>query len=228
MTKRYDRAKRALDLTIAAPLFIVTLPIQVAAALAIRARLGSPVLFRQRRPGLHGEPFVMVKFRTMLSADPAAGRVDDASRMTPLGRWLRATSIDELPTLWNIVRGDMSVVGPRPLLMQYLDRYSPEQARRHEVRPGLTGLAQISGRNALDWEDRFRLDVAYVDHHSLLGDLKILLATVRSVLRRDGISATGEATMAEFMGTAGRRDGEARDLDARDGDSRDVDGRVSG
>jgi len=201
MTRRYDLAKRALDLTLAAPLFVLTMPVQAAAALAIRARLGSPVLFRQSRPGLHGEPFVMVKFRTMLNASNAVGPVDDASRMTPLGRWLRATSIDELPTLWNIIRGDMSVVGPRPLLMHYLDRYTPEQARRHDVRPGLTGLAQVSGRNAVGWDDRFRLDVEYVDHHSLRGDLKILLATVRSVVRRDGISAAGEATMPEFLGT---------------------------
>jgi len=136
----------------------------------------------------------------------------DASRMTPLGHWLRATSLDELPTLWNIIRGDISLVGPRPLLMQYLGRYSPEQARRHEVRPGLTGLAQVSGRNALSWEDKFRLDVEYVDHHSLRGDLKILLATVRSVVRRDGISAAGQATMPEFMGNADRRDPDRRDI----------------
>lgn len=201
MTRRYDLGKRALDVSIAVPLFVLTLPVQAAAALAIRARLGSPVLFRQTRPGLHGEPFVMVKFRTMANADSSVRPADDASRLTPLGRWLRSTSIDELPTLWNIIRGDMSVVGPRPLLMQYLDRYTAEQARRHEVRPGLTGLAQVSGRNALDWDDRFRLDVEYVDHHSLRGDLTILLATVRAVVRRDGISAVGEATMAEFLGS---------------------------
>jgi len=201
MTRRYDRVKRVADVAIAVPLFVLTLPVQAATALIIRTRLGSPVLFKQRRPGLHAEPFVMVKFRTMLEDDPARGPADDASRMTPLGHWLRATSVDELPTLWNIIRGDISLVGPRPLLMQYLDRYSPEQARRHEVRPGLTGLAQVSGRNALSWEDKFRLDVEYVDHHSLRGDLQILLATVRSVVRRDGISAVGEATMPEFRGT---------------------------
>jgi len=200
MTRGYDRAKRVLDVAVAVPLFFLTLPIQAVTALAIRARLGSPVLFRQRRPGLHGEPFVMVKFRTMLEGDTTRGLVDDASRMTPLGHWLRATSVDELPTLWNIIRGDMSLVGPRPLLMAYLDRYSPEQARRHNVRPGLTGLAQVSGRNALSWDERFRLDVEYVDHHTLKLDTKILLSTVRSVLWREGISAAGEATMAEFMG----------------------------
>lgn len=200
MTGRYDRVKRAFDLTIAALLFVLTLPIQAATALAIRIRLGSPVLFRQTRPGLHAEPFEIVKFRTMLDTNPALGLTDDASRMTTLGRWLRATSIDELPTLWNIIQGDMSLVGPRPLLMQYLGRYSPEQARRHDVRPGLTGLAQVSGRNSLSWEDKFHLDVDYVDHHTLVGDLKIIRDTVRSVVRRDGIAADGVATMSEFLG----------------------------
>jgi len=202
MTARgYDRAKRAMDVAIAVPLFVLTLPLQAATALVVRIRLGSPVFFRQTRPGLDAEPFEIVKFRTMLDFDPELNRIDDASRMTSLGRWLRATSIDELPTLWNAIRGDMSLVGPRPLLMRYVARYSPEQARRHEVRPGLTGLAQVSGRNALSWEDKFRLDVDYVDHHTLIGDLKIIRDTVRSVLRRDGISANGEATMSEFLGT---------------------------
>ena len=212
MTRGYDRVKRASDLAIAGLLFLVSLPVQAITALVIRARLGSPVFFRQRRPGLHAAPFEMVKFRTMLNADAPARLVDDASRMTPLGHWLRATSVDELPTLWNIIRGDMSLVGPRPLLMQYLERYSPEQARRHDVRPGLTGLAQVSGRNALNWDDKFRLDVAYVDNHSLLGDLKILLATVRAVARRDGISADGQATMPEFMGNADTRGIDAQDV----------------
>ena len=202
MTRGHDRAKRALDVAIAVPLLVLTLPVQAATALLVRSRLGSPVLFRQTRPGLHGAPFEMVKFRTMLDIDPALGMVDDASRMTPLGRWLRATSIDELPTLWNIIRGDMSLVGPRPLLVQYLDRYSPEQARRHEVRPGVTGLAQVSGRNSLTWEDKFRLDVDYVEHHTFMGDLKIIRDTFRSVLRRHGISANGEATMSEFLGAS--------------------------
>jgi len=194
-------AKRAFDVTIAVLVFVLTLPIQLATALAIRVRLGSPVLFRQARPGLYGESFEIVKFRTMLDVDPELARIDDASRMTPLSRWLRATSIDELPTLWNIIRGDMSLVGPRPLLVRYLERYSPEQARRHEVRPGLTGLAQVSGRNALSWDDKFRLDVAYVDQHTFAGDLKILLSTSLSVVTREGISASGEATMSEFLGT---------------------------
>jgi lipopolysaccharide/colanic/teichoic acid biosynthesis glycosyltransferase len=199
----YDRAKRSLDLAIAVPLLVLTLPVQASTALVIRSRLGSPVLFKQTRPGLHGQPFQMVKFRTMLdvSAEVDLDLIDDASRMTPLGRWLRATSIDELPTLWNVISGNMSLVGPRPLLMRYLDRYSPEQARRHDVRPGLTGLAQVSGRNALSWDEKLRLDVDYVDRATFLGDLRILIATMTSVLRRDGISAAGEATMSEFLGT---------------------------
>lgn len=204
MTWGYDRTKRILDVTIAVLVFGLTLPIQVATALAIRVRLGKPVLFRQLRPGQHGEPFEIVKFRTMLEVDSEVGLIADASRMTPLGRWLRATSLDELPTLWNIIRGDLSLVGPRPLLMEYLERYSPEQALRHKVRPGLTGLAQVSGRNALSWEDKFRLDVDYVDHHTIAGDLRIIRDTVRSVARRDGISAAGEVTMPEFLGN-GRR-----------------------
>ena len=201
MSRGYDRAKRAFDLAVTIPVLVLTLPIQAATALAIRVRLGSPVLFRQTRPGLHAQPFVMVKFRTMLNTDPALGLVADDTRMTPLGQWLRATSIDELPTLWNILRGDMSLVGLRPLLMSYLERYSPEQARRHEVRPGVTGLAQVSGRNALSWEDKFRLDVEYVDHHTFRGDLLIIRDTVRSVARRDGIAADGAATMPEFLGS---------------------------
>ncbi|WP_241249691.1 sugar transferase [Rhodococcus sp. X156] len=196
-------AKRAFDLAVTVPAFVLSLPAQAAVAAVIAVKLGRPVLFTQTRPGLHGRPFTMVKFRTMLPVDPARGWTDDASRMTPLGRLLRATSVDELPTLWNIVRGDMSLVGPRPLLMQYLDRYSPEQARRHDVRPGLTGLAQVSGRNALSWEEKFRLDVKYIATQSLALDLKILWRTVRSVLRRDGISADGEVTMPEFLGILG-------------------------
>lgn len=206
MTHGYDWAKRAFDLTVAVLLLILTLPVQAATALAIRARLGKPVLFRQTRPGLHGEPFDIVKFRTLLPEDPGRGWTDDASRMTSLGQFLRSTSLDELPALWNVARGHMSLVGPRPLLMRYLDRYSPEQARRHEVRPGLTGLAQISGRNALSWEDKFRLDVEYVDHHTLLGDLRIIRDTAFLVLNRDGISAVGESTMSEFLGSATDRE----------------------
>jgi lipopolysaccharide/colanic/teichoic acid biosynthesis glycosyltransferase len=196
-----DQVKRAFDVTSSALLLLLTLPLQLGAGLAIRLRMGSPVLFRHTRPGLGGKPFEMVKFRTMLNVDTARGLVDEDDRMTPLGRWLRSTSIDELPTLWNIIRGDMSVVGPRPLMMEYLPLYSPEQARRHDVRPGITGLAQVSGRNAVNWEDRFRLDVQYVDHHGFAGDLLIILNTFRSVARRDGISPEGEEIMPEFFGS---------------------------
>ena len=161
------RGKRALDLAICLPALLVSLPVQVVVGAVVALKLGRPVLFRQLRPGLQGEPFELIKFRTMLPIDFGKGQTDDASRMNPTGRILRATSLDELPSLWNIVRGDMSVVGPRPLLMQYLERYSPEQARRHDVRPGLTGLAQVSGRNALSWEQKLALDVEYVDNVSV-------------------------------------------------------------
>lgn len=197
---RYAPVKRALDLVLTVPAFVASLPVQAAAAVAIRATIGSPVFFRQTRPGLHGEPFEMVKFRTMHLVDEASGRVTDAERMTRVGSILRSTSIDELPTLLNIVRGDMSLVGPRPLLMKYRPLYSPTQARRHEVRPGLTGLAQVSGRNSLSWEARFALDVEYVDRQSFMLDLKIIAMTVGAVLRRDGIAAEGQATMSEFTG----------------------------
>lgn len=196
--------KRILDLAISLPVLLLSLPVQAAAALAIRLAMGSPVLFTQTRPGLHGEPFEMRKFRTMRPVDHARGWTDDASRMTSLGSLLRSTSIDELPTLWNIVRGDMSVVGPRPLLMRYLDRYSPEQARRMEVPPGLTGLAQVNGRNAQSWEERFAYDVEYVDSCSPTLDMQILVKTVAAVLRREGITAQGEATMSEFTGQGSR------------------------
>lgn len=194
-------AKRAFDLALAVPALVVSLPVQAVTAVAVRASLGRPVLFRQQRPGLHGEPFEMVKFRTMRSPDPDKGLVTDADRMTSLGSFLRSTSLDELPTLWNIIRGDISIVGPRPLLMQYLERYSPEQARRHEVRPGLTGLAQVNGRNALSWDEKFAYDVEYVDNHSLVGDIVIIARTVLQVVRRDGISAENAATMPEFLGS---------------------------
>lgn len=193
--------KRLMDILIAAPALLLSLPVQAISALAIRLTMGSPVLFRQERPGLRGEPFEMLKFRTMHSPDPGRGFVTDADRMTRTGSFLRSTSIDELPTLWNIVKGDMSLVGPRPLLVQYLRRYSPEQARRHEVRPGLTGLAQISGRNSLSWEEKFALDVEYVDNNSFARDMQIVLRTVTQVLRRDGISAEGQVTMSEFTGS---------------------------
>lgn len=167
----------------------------------VRRKLGSPVFFRQTRPGLHGRPFEMVKFRTMTDARGRDGKLlPDAERLTAFGRFLRATSLDELPELWNVIKGDMSLVGPRPLLMEYLPLYSPEQARRHEARPGITGWAQVNGRNALSWEEKFKLDVWYVDHRSLWLDIKILWLTVRKVLVREGISADGEATMSKFTG----------------------------
>lgn len=194
--------KRALDLAVAVPVLVATAPVQVAVAIAVRRRLGSPVLFRQTRPGLHGRPFELVKFRTM-TPDDGRGGSSDAERMTPLGRALRATSLDELPTLWNVVKGDMSLVGPRPLLMQYLERYTPEQARRHEVKPGMTGLAQVSGRNDISWEQRLHLDVEYVDRRTLGLDAQLLVRTLAPVLRRRGISEEGSVTMTEFMGTKG-------------------------
>lgn len=200
MRPAFDRIKRITDVVLAGPALIASLPLQGAIALLVAHKLGRPVLFSQARPGRGGKPFILVKFRTMRSVDPKRGWVDDASRLTAFGQALRSTSLDELPTLWNIVRGDMSLVGPRPLLMQYLPRYSPVQARRHEVRPGLTGLAQVSGRNALPWDERLRLDVEYVDHRSLGLDFLILLRTLPSVLRRQGITDPGHATVAEFQG----------------------------
>jgi lipopolysaccharide/colanic/teichoic acid biosynthesis glycosyltransferase len=198
-TRLSDGLKRVIDVAVAGLVLATTAPLQGAIAIAVAHDLGRPVLFRQERPGRRGQPFTLVKFRTM--REPVPGATDDAARLTRLGRTLRATSLDELPTLWNVLRGDMSLVGPRPLLMEYLDRYTPEQARRHEVRPGVTGLAQVNGRNALDWADRFQLDVWYVDHRSLALDLQILTGTVATVLARRGISAQGQATAAEFRGT---------------------------
>ncbi len=194
----YDAVKRVLDVGSAAALLVVTAPVQAVVAVMVRLRLGSPVLFRQPRPGRNNRIFLLRKFRTMLAEDPERGLVDDADRLTPFGRTLRSLSLDELPTLWNVLRGDMSMVGPRPLLVEYLEHYSPEQARRHEVRPGITGLAQAMGRNALSWEEKFRLDVEYVDKRSLRLDLRILLATVRAVVTRQGISQAGHATMPKF------------------------------
>jgi lipopolysaccharide/colanic/teichoic acid biosynthesis glycosyltransferase len=201
-TRPYDRVKRLLDVVGAAVLLVLTAPLMAVVALLVATSLGRPVLFRQCRAGRYGAPFVLVKFRTMLP--PAPDRAGDGDRLTPLGRWLRASSLDELPTLWNVLRGEMSLVGPRPLLTEYLERYSPTQARRHEVRPGVTGLAQVRGRNSLSWEDKLDLDVRYVDTRSLRADLSILAATVRTVLRREGISAQGSATAHEFLGTAHR------------------------
>ena len=194
--------KRLFDVVIAGlALLVFSVPLLLL-MLLIRRRLGSPVFFRQMRPGLHGRPFMMVKFRTMTDArGPDGELLPDAERLTAFGRFLRASSLDELPELWNVLKGDMSLVGPRPLLMAYLPLYSPEQARRHDVRPGITGWAQVNGRNALSWEDKFRLDVDYVDNHSLLLDLRILWLTVRKVLIREGISAQGEATMSAFTGS---------------------------
>jgi len=189
-------AKRLVDVSLAGTALAVTAPLLAAAAVAVRATMGRPVLFSQVRPGRGGQPFTVRKLRTMI---PGAG--DDAARLTPLGRLLRAASVDELPQLWNVLRGDMSLVGPRPLLMAYLARYTPEQARRHDVLPGITGWAQIHGRNALSHEEKFRLDVWYVDHWSLALDARILAATVWRVVARSGISAEGHATMPEFMGT---------------------------
>jgi lipopolysaccharide/colanic/teichoic acid biosynthesis glycosyltransferase len=194
-------SKRALDLALTVPAAVLSVPVQALVAVAVRCTMGRPVLFRQERPGLNGETFTMIKFRTMRDPDPARGIVDDADRLTTFGRLLRATSLDELPSLWNVVRGDMSLVGPRPLLVRYLERYSPEQARRHEVRPGLTGLAQVSGRNALTWERKLELDVEYVDHHTIRGDLRILARTVSKVLRREGVTGDESATMTEFLGS---------------------------
>jgi len=195
--------KRLLDLAIALPALLALSPVFALLAILAWVLLGSPVLFTQRRPGLHGQPFVMWKFRTMTDARDAHGQpLPDELRLTRFGRFLRAASLDELPELWNVLRGDMSLVGPRPLLMEYLPLYTSEQARRHEVRPGITGWAQVNGRNALSWEEKFRLDVWYVDNRSLWLDIKILWLTVKKVLLRDGISAQGEATMPKFMGSS--------------------------
>ena len=193
--------KRCIDAAAALVGLMVLAPVLLIIALLIRLKLGSPVLFRQVRPGLDAKPFEMVKFRTMRDAvDKHGNPLPDEERMTRLGHILRATSLDELPELWNVLKGDMSLVGPRPLLMEYLPLYSTEQYRRHEVRPGVTGWAQVNGRNALSWEEKFKLDVWYVDNRSLWLDIKILLLTLKKVLVRDGISAEGQATMERFRG----------------------------
>jgi len=194
-------AKRPLDVVFSWVALALCSPLLALVAIIVRMCLGAPVLFRQQRPGLHGKPFTLLKFRTMTEAKDAQGNLlPDAQRLTGLGRFLRSSSLDELPELWNVLRGDMSLVGPRPLLMEYLQRYTPEQARRHEVRPGITGWAQIHGRNAVDWERRLALDVWYVDHASAWLDLRILLRTFVQVLQRKGITAPGYATMPEFRG----------------------------
>jgi sugar transferase EpsL len=194
--------KRVLDLAIGLPVACAAAPVVTAAALAVRATMGAPVFFVQQRPGRDGRPFSLLKLRTMREATDGLGRpLDDAERLTPLGRALRSASIDELPQLLNVLVGDMSLVGPRPLLMQYLERYTPEQGRRHELKPGITGHAQVNGRNSLSWEDKFRLDVWYVDHLSLALDVRILGLTALKVLQRSGISAGDHATMSEFLGS---------------------------
>jgi lipopolysaccharide/colanic/teichoic acid biosynthesis glycosyltransferase len=204
------KRKRILDLILTIPGLLLISPLLLLIAVIIRLRLGTPTIFRQIRPGFHGEPFPLFKFRSMVEAHDEEGvPLSDEERLTKLGRLLRSFSLDELPELFNVLRGEMSLVGPRPLLMQYLERYSPEQARRHEVLPGLTGWAQVNGRNALTWEDKFRLDVWYVDNWSLILDLKILMLTPGSVLRREGISQPGRSTMEEFMGSDSREEDDA-------------------
>lgn len=194
--------KRLFDFCAALVALVLLSPILIWVALKVRSRLGSPVIFRQRRPGLNGEPFDMIKFRTMLEAYDEHGKpLPNEQRMTPFGKWLRATSLDELPELWNVVKGNMSLVGPRPLRMEYLPLYNAQQARRHEVRPGITGWAQINGRNSLSWEQKFDLDVWYVDNQSFLLDLKILFLTVKKVVVKEGINASEEVTMKPFTGT---------------------------
>ncbi len=193
--------KRLFDLVVVVLLLPIAIPLLMALALTVRCRLGSPVLFRQERPGLFGKPFIILKFRTMSDARDAIGNLlPDGERLTRFGTWLRSTSLDELPELFNVLRGDISLVGPRPLLMRYLDRYTPEQMRRHEVRPGITGWAQVNGRNSLSWADKFRLDNWYVDNKSLALDLRILFLTAQKVLKRDGINEDGQATATEFLG----------------------------
>jgi sugar transferase EpsL len=195
--------KRVLDFFITFPALIVLAPMLALIAILVRLKLGSPVLFRQQRPGLRGQPFTVYKFRTMTDTrDESGNLLADSERLTPFGVFMRSTSIDELPEFLNVLIGDMSVVGPRPLLMQYLDRYTPEQARRHEVKPGLTGWAQVNGRNVLRWEDKFKLDVWYVDNRSFLLDLKIILLTIWKIIKREGISQPGHITAEEFKGVA--------------------------
>jgi len=192
--------KRAFDLILTIPALIVLSPFLIILATLVAILLGSPVLFRQKRPGWHGNPFFLLKFRTMTNARDANGALlPDALRLTSFGRFLRATSLDELLELFNVFRGEMSLVGPRPLLMQYLDRYTPDQARRHEVRPGITGWAQVNGRNAITWDEKFKLDVWYVDHQSFRLDLKIIFLTIWKIMKREGISAADHATMPEFF-----------------------------
>ncbi len=193
--------KRLFDLILTIPALVLLSPVLIILALVVRLKLGSPVLFRQMRPGLNEKPFNMLKFRTMTNARDKDGKLlPDAERLTRFGAFLRKTSLDELPELLNVLKGNMSLVGPRPLLIKYLERYTPEQARRHEASPGITGWAQVNGRNAISWEEKFKLDVWYVDHRSLWVDTKILLMTILKILKKEGISHPGQATMSEFMG----------------------------
>lgn len=198
----YDPLKRVLDLLVASIVLVLSAPLQGLIAVLIRRKLGTPVLFRQQRPGMDEQIFELIKFRTMLAPDASKGLVTDEQRLTRFGEVLRSTSLDELPTLWNVVKGDMSLVGPRPLLVRYLGRYSAAQRKRHEVRPGITGLAQISGRNALEWNAKFAYDLEYVSKRSLALDLRIVLLTVGKVVKRDGISDAVSSTMTEFLGAA--------------------------
>ena len=194
--------KRLLDIIISSIALILLSPLYFYVAHKVKKNLGSPVLFRQVRPGLHGKPFEMIKFRTMKDAlDEQGNPLPDSERLTPFGKMLRSTSLDEMPELWNVIKGDMSVVGPRPLLMEYLPLYNKEQAKRHDVRPGMTGHAQVNGRNAISWEEKFKLDTWYVENQSTLLDFKIMLKTVKKVLAKDDISAEGEATMTKFTGS---------------------------
>ena len=194
--------KRIIDITIASTALILLSPVYFIVAHKVKKNLGSPVLFRQVRPGLHGKPFEMFKFRTMKDALDAEGNpLPDSERLTPFGKMLRATSLDEMPELWNVIKGDMSIVGPRPLLMEYLPLYNEEQAKRHNVRPGITGYAQVNGRNAISWEKKFELDTWYVENQSLWLDFKIMFKTIKKVIAKDDISAEGEATMSKFAGT---------------------------
>ena len=198
----YDFPKRLLDLVLSLVLALLLLPLLALLAVLVYIDLGSPALFRQQRPGLLGKPFTFYKFRTMNNGTDETGRLlSDDARLTGLGRFLRQTSLDELPQLFNVIKGDMSVVGPRPLLMEYLELYTDEQARRHEVRPGITGWAQVNGRNAITWEEKFRLDLWYVDNRGLFLDLRIILLTVVRIIRRDGISQAGMATAEKFRGS---------------------------
>ncbi|WP_309303648.1 sugar transferase [Vibrio parahaemolyticus] len=194
--------KRSFDIIVVLIAIVILAPFILVLALVVRKNLGTPVLFRQTRPGLNGKPFEMIKFRTMKEGvDPAGNPLPDSKRLTPFGEKLRSSSLDELPELWNVLKGDMSLVGPRPLLMEYIPLYDKEQARRHEVRPGVTGWAQVNGRNSISWEEKFKLDVAYIDNWSLGLDIKILFLTIKKVFKREGVSAEGHVTAAPFQGS---------------------------